>query len=582
MKKAKSPKKRGDHEPRSSELRWNLIAIAVSLIAVFSAGWSFVNTGWRTDAIPYDWGHFFWGGELSRRAWVNDSPYFSWLAWVCGGIISTRNYLYRLFDPTTILSLAIGTVPAMKIGYLLWQAFGAWGTARVIRRLVPEAHWTVAIAGGLVFGLQGFFLNHLRAGHLVYGLWSILPWAYEGLIRRSVLQTAFFLSLSVVAIEMHIASHMAFFFLFFGMIFLIKDWKSHLPHLTGSAILAVLLSIGVLVPLAENIVPLDLVHYEKSHTLGMLIRYLTSYQLNIWECDADCYWEYGAYVGPVFTLLGFVGLAYGLMKRRSSAVNLTWMVAIVIATVMSLGPLGKFSFWNLVLHLPIFENFHVPPRFLADLVFFLCIGWAVIVARTPGKWTKAALVVFSVAPVWHFAWASYQLPARGAVLPDMTHREKESPVLLQVGDAKSHGYSSMSEKVAISSCHGGFMYQNSPNLRPGAPMLLSGPPFSDARWDGVAWNLTVGSGGAPREWVLNQNFHPQFHSRIGGRLRGEVFSAGGNLGVRLKDEIPADAVVRLMVEPTPVQRTSMLVSLAAWCVFAAMAWMSVLRKLGKM
>ena len=181
------------------------------LCVVLAVASPFLLTGWHTDAVPYDWGLLYTGAELARRAWINWAPYFSWVPWVCGGVPSANENTMKLFDPPSILAIFIGVLPAEKWVYVLWQALGAWGTARVIKRLIPAAGLEVTATAGLVFGLQGFFLYHLRPGHFGFAPFAAFPWLFEGFLLGDALLVSSILGFMLLTLGSEEAAHFALF-----------------------------------------------------------------------------------------------------------------------------------------------------------------------------------------------------------------------------------------------------------------------------------------------------------------------------------------------------------------------------------
>ncbi len=549
--------------------RLEKLAPLACMAVIFALAWPFLATGWRTDQIPYDWDHMYSGIELTRRGWLNWAPFFSWIPWACGGVVSTDTFTYKQLSVDALFAVLFGSLPGLKLSYVFWQAIGGWGTYRLIRRLFPAAPWPVALAGGVIFGVQGFFLYHLRAGHMTFQYWGALPWIIEGFLFRRVLQTAFFLTVPVLALSLDFNAHAAILAVIFGLILLATDLRSF-GFLARTAALSAGLAAVTVWTIGANMSGLVVKHKEYAQSFASLYRLLTRPQMDIWVCDVDCYWEYGAYVGHGLVILGVLGTVWALAAYRKQPLHRLWTTGALVTLLFSLGPFASWAPWSILNRLPLVGGLQVNTRFLASFVLFLILGWSLIVSKIPTAWLKTAAVLLTIVPVLNFAKTSYQLPSRGPLLENMAGRERDVPQVLVEGDAKAFSYNALMGSAAISSCHTSVVDHHAKiGFQNQRPLLLSGPPGAAFHWDGVAFHLPAGPAPGPREWVFNQRYHRKMKAVVSTGAPAETFEIDGLLGVRTGD-LPSNAMVRVAVEPTRSDRIALLITMGSWCLFLSL------------
>lgn len=572
------------------------IAVTVTILAL---AWPFLMTGWQQDTIPYDWDTMYTGAEISRRFWINGTPYFSWIPWLCGGLPTAEYAFFKIFAPATFIEMLVGVVPGGKLSYVLWQAVGAWGTARVVKRMITDEekpsplHWPIAVTAGLAFGLQGFFLNHLRVGHFGFEFVNTLPWLFEGFLKRSWMQVSFILGYNVISLAIDFAAHLAILAFFFGLVLLARNLRDFW-FLLKSVLATVGLSAVVLLVHGTGVSGFVVKHKEYAQSPGSLYRLMTDSTKELWQCDVDCYWEYGNYLGHGFVLLGFAGLAFLAFRRWKSTETRLAIAGGALVYLISLGPAAPFGFkwmpWSIIEKTPILQNMQVNTRFLVEVGFFLAIGWAFVTARLRNPWLQALSILFCLIPLMQFASISYRMPSHGVKLPDLSGREKDQPAKLEIGDAKSWSYMALANRDVNTSCYVALPIDVSRGLVPGAGMLLSAPAGS-LEWDLHHWVISLTpeearaiAGAASREFVLNQNFHKHFSAKVETRSGApsaavaEPFSAGGNLAVRLSGPTEDVSRVLLSIEASPAERAASLITVGSWLIFAGFALFRALAK----
>lgn len=267
--------------------------------------------------------------------------------------------------------------------------------------------WT----GGLVFGLSGFFVARIWAGHVdVIAAASWMPWVVWAFSRRGVILSAVVLALQLLAGYQTMAIFTMEAVAVLTALFCFKQ-RSVIPAIRMAV--AILLGIGIaaiqLVPLYEFLsqsirtIPKP---YEWASFGSMTWKSLTQLFNPFFFGDQGTYHgpppnfiEHAAFVGRVG--LGLATLAFLVFLRKSFWVFVFAIVAI-FGLWVSLGPNASIDLqkilWTLV---PIYHSLRIPPRHLILFVFgasaLVAFGLQLVKIRA-FQLVIAALVVIEMVP----------------------------------------------------------------------------------------------------------------------------------------------------------------------------------------
>jgi hypothetical protein len=278
--------------------------------------------------------------------------------------------------------------------------------------------------------------------------------------------------------------------------------------------------------------PIEELEYTPAGTLirGLFARnqYYDRQRLEAWG-----FWELGAYLGPIAAGLALLGVISS--PRRAGP----WMLAAALFFILAIGGPRAYFPWALLHHLPIFSWERMPERFL--ILFVLVAGvMAAYGADFLARWRPPfgailalALVGAAVADAWQVSSPNMHAPVDGdlvvgAPAPHFVQVYEDPWSMLTLAMANKgalhcneeldfHDVSTM--KVIAS---------NRPGYR-GEQYLLGPGLLAPRRWTPGALSFDVVTPAA-NLLVINQNYDANWRVVRG---RGEVFSQGGLIGVRI-------------------------------------------------
>jgi hypothetical protein len=111
------------------------------------------------------------------------------------------------------------------------------------------------------------------------------------------------------------------------------------------------------------------------------------------------------YFGTTFAVASFLGLGYyfyllvlcrlKLPEARARIGDATWLLLMLFATVLSLGPDGVL--WSLMAYVPPFNDFGWPDKLLPFIAFFSCVGGGMQLERWCSQWRPGRVRCLAVA-----------------------------------------------------------------------------------------------------------------------------------------------------------------------------------------
>jgi hypothetical protein len=569
-----------------NRLGWALLPIAALLFLARD----FLASGWYAPkVVEWDWDFYWASREAVRRVWAAGGSLDPWIAHFCGGFPALDSTEIPLLSPFVLLWQALGAVPGTKWEFILVLAAGAVGMYRCARRVAPRGHPFIHAAAALHLVICGFLLMHMNAGHVSFAPYALFSWIAYGFLAGSPVPIALALAAGPLLGANNYFMHAI---LFTVVVALARPrW---VPLMARGGALSGLLAAPVLFHQfsiygqSSNLKFDASKHHELPQTLASLARFLTDPQKEIWYCDVDCYWEYGAYVGAAALALGAAGLAWGAWKSRELR---PWLITAAVFLAVALGPVSPYAPFSLFLHAPLLNRLEVNTRFLYAFTVCLFLGWAWLLGEALpralsglGKgrdaWVKygvIALAALSLFPSARYAQDMFRVPGRGRELPDLRGRSTDMKALFAPQEWRAERYDALATERGNSVCHVSSSRKYAGELRVGQPALLEGP--GAAFFDGRSWRISWDAGatqGQALAWVLNQNYSPQFRARVEGQpgLRPAVEAGPGQL---LRVALPAGSgapgrqEIVISHEAPPGLLAAFGLALLAWSALAARA-----------
>ena len=510
---------------------------------------AFFTTRAGAILLALAWALFYWWPAFVRPFSIggDDWPYFQhmwevgWIAalrfreialwdpFQCGGVPMFGDPQAQIYGPWFLLSFALGTTLALKLGLVLHVVVSLLTTYRY----AADHHGLsrpASMLAAVVFSSSGFFAWHIAQGHAPFLPFLLLP-AVLLLYHRSVVHRAAiaWLALLLAYILFEGGVHP----LPFALLLLAFEAtaralrtrelrRSFLPlviALGGFALLAGLRWIPSLVELAHHPRPTEDPDY-----LGIndLVDMLTA-RTHEWAVAGHRWkWnEYGSYVGGGVVLAALVGYHRAFVRRRPQAA-----LGFLLFLLLACGKLGYLAPWELLHRLPVFDSLRVPSRFMVVAILFLALLAGMTLDELSAllrRWTGSARVASLVPLALTLACAGdLWLVARPIV--DNWNTDPLPPVHLEKfyqGGADSFkadfAYTPRLGRGTLG-CYTVLDYPPAPSLREGP-----GPQVEVVLGDAVVGSerTTVNrvivdvSGSTPSTLVINQNYSRDFVSNIG-------------------------------------------------------------------
>jgi hypothetical protein len=355
-----------------------------------------------------DWDQFTYRYETPRVALLRDGVLPTWNPYSSGGTVLLAHPDSPVLSPWYGLVLALGAPLGLRVQVALFMAIGAVGMALFLRRLTLGR--TACAVGGIVFMMNSHFALQIAEGHLEWCVLGLMPWLGICLLRmQQEFRFVFVGGLLLASVLTFGAVHIPAVYLpFFSLWMLFEAIRSRRirPLLRWSAVVlvAALVSAAKLLPTVEfsskypraprsqpgwtslellpvmfadprqvsyykarRDQPLPDGHFAKSMDSVQAAPYLRFMDAANMEWK---FHEYGTYIGLAGLPLALLGAARSWRRR--------WplFTAGAICFVAVLGATSPIDLWAALQHLPLYEQFRVPSRFLAAVLFVLAVAAA--------------------------------------------------------------------------------------------------------------------------------------------------------------------------------------------------------------
>jgi hypothetical protein len=353
--------------------RWNETKLLALGSALFALVFSYPLLGHLgTAGLGRDWNLNL---EMAWATWdsVTRLHQFPWYQpWVCGGYPIFADPESRILTPFFLLHLILGPVVGLHVEVVAHIAIGFAGAYFLARVLTISPLGAVACAATFM-GSSWYYL-HMGVGHVWALGYVYAPWIFALFYLSAVTPAAILLAL--VLYEGSTVYPLPYTVLLLGAlaIILAAERRSLRPFIVfaGIVALALILSGPKLISMFRTLGgfarpwPADEVNPP-----ALLVQSLFSRNQNLMRSPPigsiiPGFWEYGAYISPIFATLAVVGVLSNF--RRA----LPWLILSGLLFITAMGAVGRYSPWVQLHHLPFLYEWRVPSRSL--ILVSLCLG----------------------------------------------------------------------------------------------------------------------------------------------------------------------------------------------------------------
>jgi hypothetical protein len=378
-----------------------------------------------------DWDQFTFRYETPRLALLRDRVLPTWNPYASGGTVLLAHPLSPVLSPWYGIFLVLGAPIGLRVQVAVFMALGAIGMSALLTRL--GATRAGGIAGGLVFMMSSLFALHIAEGHLDWSVLGLMPWLAILILRlgdgvRPVILAALLMASVLTFGAVSIPAVYLPFFTVWILLDAIRTrrWQPA-ARWTAVVALAVLLASVKLLPMRAFVEDFpretEAASEQSTPARWLLIGLLDPRQARLYQAQRDRaladgafgkrlsaaeseplidrlesirtssieFHEYGCYIGVTGILLAAAG-AISTYRRL-------WPLyaAGVLTLVVSLGSRSPIDLWNALRHLPLYDQLHVPSRFLSAAVFVLAIaagsGLSAVTSWLRGSRPRARLAI---------------------------------------------------------------------------------------------------------------------------------------------------------------------------------------------
>lgn len=539
---------------------WPVAAILVALSVVYCLP-LFANL---EHSGRQDWDQFTFWYALPRAAILRDHVLPVWNPYAAGGNVLLAHPDSPVPSPWYLIVLALEAPLGLRVQVLVFMALGAVGMAAFVLKL--GASRLGAVVGGIVFVMSSHFVLNIAEGHLEWCVYGLMPWVAVCMLsphRRSVIAGALVLASVLTFGAVYVP---AVFLPFFSawMVFDAIRQRRVTPVLcwSGIVVIAVLVASPKLLPTvlfasehprepeieapaSWSLLPTmfadprQVKYYQafrdRALAPGHFAKVLSDAEAKPFletmeraELELNFH-EYGSYIGAVGIPLAILGFAVTVRRL--------WPLyaAGALAVFAVLGANAPVDVWAALQRLPLYEQLHVPSRFLMAVVFVLAVasafGLGVVLDRCRGslaRWRDALGCVLAAVLFVELATMGWSLfgdvfvapPKPLAAHATFAQRCDESTRIREYDDVvESNSYAcflsnsgDVSAYEALSVRRGRVLLARDPAYR-GEVYLQGSGTVEVPSWTMSRVRARVNAAG-PDRLILNQNFGTGWRARL--------------------------------------------------------------------
>ncbi len=344
--------------------------------------------------LAYDWTR---GLEWAWSNWITISRFHQfplWNPYKCGGLPAFANPQSHLLTPFLPLHFIFGPVAGLELEIPLHAGI-AFSGAYVLARILGSGILG-AIACSVAFAGSSWLFLHAAVGHEVFFPAAYLPWAcvffWRSFLKRSLADSSIaglLIALMFWEGGVYVVIQIAVFLTVIACVLSVSE-RSGWPLL--SLLMVALFALGFaavkLAPSAQMMMARPRPGYTNwVGPYATLLSIISRRQDFFGPMKELGFWEHGAYVSPVFVILGLVGML------RSWRKGFAWIFGAGVFFVLALGGVSRYSPYVLLHGLPFVSSTYAPSRFLIS--FVLC--FAVLVALGADYLSRQSAIARGVA-----------------------------------------------------------------------------------------------------------------------------------------------------------------------------------------
>jgi hypothetical protein len=388
----------------------NSIFFVLASIPVLVNVWHFAITNQHNIFIGEDWDEFAQMYEAARITILHYHQFPWWNPWTVGGEPLFGNPQFGLFSLQMPLVLIFGTVVGLHFSLLVYFFLGFWGMYRLLKRI--GTNFPLRLLLSYIWTFSAFPSLHLSGGHYTFAIYLLTPWAVLSLLnlRKKWGWLWFSLTMSLIfntAIH-YMSIQLAIMIAILAVYELGKRFfegklgvlEMFMPYIKAGLLFAVLILPKAIYTLQfshefPHIDSLD----DYSLPVSFFMVVLTSrHAVNpLIYFNANWSWmEYGDYYGIISLALTFYMALKVLLAKTFRARNVLLLAGMFLAFLLFMGRWSKFAPYNILLHLPIFNQMRVSSRYIAWFVF----GAIILLAQLPKRKIIYLLLLVSIVDVY--------------------------------------------------------------------------------------------------------------------------------------------------------------------------------------
>lgn len=371
-------------------------------------------------AGPNDWDQHFFYLEAAIKPLVEYKQFPSWNPWYMGGMSLLANPQIKLFTPTFLFGILLGSVDGLKVSILFYYFLGSIGVYYLFYNAL-KFRVALALAFACVYMFSGFLPMHLFAGHTTFIGYTMLPLALAFYLKSlqivhlgaSVYKNKWIylsgLVLALVYLEggIHLILYSGLCCTIAVFLFSIRDRKkSYMVHFLIVWFVFFLLCAHRIIPLLELYLNQDFRYVadqsfiNPSQVWMIFTSAISNPYVKNWETQQYFWWEYGNYIGYLPFVLGGTGIFF--VRKR----DWPYFILLLILLSLTMGAYQEFSLSKLLQSLPFFDNQRCYARWSSMLLFAGIIFSGQLVCRLD-EWIRKVLYSPLRVNLWKVSYAFF-------------------------------------------------------------------------------------------------------------------------------------------------------------------------------
>ncbi len=308
------------------------------------------------------------------------------------------------------LVLIFGTIVGLHYAGGFYFFLGFWGMYRLLKRI--GTNFPLRLLLSYVWDFNSFSALHMAGGHFTFAIYLLTPWVLLALlnIRKKWGWLWFSLMISLIfnsaihymTIQLTMVTSVLIVYEICRRFFKGKmTWKQVLwPYIKAGILIAVLVLPKAIYTFqfSHEFPRLDAID-DYSLPVSFFMAVITSRGAVTPSAYFQSQWswtEYGDYFGIISVILTFYMVIKVILAKTYEARNILLLAGMFLSFLLFMGHFNKFAPYNILHHLPIFNQMRVPSRYIAWFVF----GAIILLAQLPRRKIIYLLLLFTIFDVY--------------------------------------------------------------------------------------------------------------------------------------------------------------------------------------